>query len=382
MQKILKRISGIVFITALVISFSSIASAVEYGGVGGRPANPDPSNPRTESIFVHTITPGGTVTDAVRLINNTPDTKTLKVYAVDSVVSSGGAFACAQETEPKAGSGSWINLSKSEVTLESLTNEVVPFTLTLPENASTGEHNACIVVQEKEAPGANEGKTGVVLSFRTGIRVAILVPGEIVRQLEIGTIGATKKENGDITFKPTVKNTGNVSIDANVNVEIKNLIGLTSAKLGGEYPVLRGEESEYNLDFKKPFWGGWYKAYYSVQYDPSLEAGVGTKTGGALVTLSADPIKVFSMPEPAALAIELLALLLILVLIILLIISRRRAAWIKSHWQSYTVKPGEELEDIAKKYNVSWKLLAKVNQIGAPYTLSPGSVIKVPPETR
>lgn len=379
---LIKNVPLTALLLSLLLGFSGITQAVEYGGVGGRPANPDPTNSRTESIFVHTISPGGTLQDAIRLINNTSETKTLRVYAVDSLVSSGGAFACAQELEPKKGSGSWITLSKSEVTLLSLTNEVVPFTITLPENASTGEHNGCIVVQEKEDPATNEDKTGIVLSFRTGIRVAILVPGEIIRKLEIGTITATKKENGDITFNPKVKNTGNVSIDAGINVVIKNMFGFTSDKLGGEYPVLRGEESEYNLDFKKPFWGGWYRAFYTVEYDPSMQAGVGTKSGEAPIILSASPIKIFSTPEPAAIAIELAILLLILILLILFIISRRRASWIKHHWQPHTVAHGEEMVDIAKRYNVSWKLLAKINKIEAPYVLSQGQVISVPPKQK
>lgn len=379
-KKIITKVSLFTFIAFASIAFSSPALAVEYGGIGGRPANPDSSNPRTESIFVHTIAPGGSVTDAIRIINNTAETKTLEVYGADSIVSSGGAFACAQRADPQKGAGPWIKLSKSEVTLASLTNEVVSFEIALPENASAGEHNACIVVQEKEVAGANEGRTGVVLSFRTGIRVAILVPGEITRQLEIGTITATKKENGDISFKPTVKNTGNVSIDAKVNVAVKNMLRMTVATLGGEYPILRGQESEWNLDFQKPFWGGWYKAFYSVEYDGGETAGVGTKSGQELVRLSASPISVFSMPHPAALVIEAMVLLLIIILIILLIISHRRKVWIKNHWQSYTVASGEEIMDIAKRYNVSWKLLAKVNKMEAPYELHAGDVISVPPQ--
>jgi len=378
-KKNYSRISIIIFVVYLLLGFSSTTYAVEYGGIGGRPANPDPANPRTESIFVHTISPSNTVGDAIRLINNTSETKTLTVYGVDSIVSSGGAFACAQKADVQNGSGSWIKLSKSVVTLVSLTNEVIPFSITLPANASVGEHNACIVIQEQKAEGSDEGKTGVVLSFRTGIRVAILVPGEIVRKLEIGEVTSTKKENGDISFKPKVKNTGNVSIDATVNIIIKNTLGIKVATLGGQYPVLRGEESEWNLDFKKPFWGGWYNAFYTVEYDAGVNAGVGTKSGEALTMLSANPIRIFSMPETTALVIEFLALVLILVLIFLAVVAHKRSNWIKNTWVSYSVAEGEDLMAIAKKHNVSWKLLAKVNKLKAPYALSTGGTISVPP---
>lgn len=47
-----------VLISILCISsFSLSVEAIEYGGFGGRPAYPRADNPRTESIFIHTLEP-------------------------------------------------------------------------------------------------------------------------------------------------------------------------------------------------------------------------------------------------------------------------------------------------------------------------------------
>lgn len=43
----------------------------------------------------------------------------------------------------------------------------------------------------------------------------------------------------------------------------------------------------------------------------------------------------------------------------------------------YEVQPGERLEDIGQRYNVPWKLLAKINGIEDPNTLRPGERLKV-----
>jgi lipoprotein-anchoring transpeptidase ErfK/SrfK len=43
----------------------------------------------------------------------------------------------------------------------------------------------------------------------------------------------------------------------------------------------------------------------------------------------------------------------------------------------YEVQPGEKLEDIGDKYNVPWKLLAKINGIDDPAALRPGERLKV-----
>lgn len=371
---------GLPFLFLLAFFYTAIqVQAVEYGGIGGRPANPDPSNPRTESIFVHTGTPGQTITDGIRLLNNTPETKTLLVYGVDSIVSSGGAFSCAQNADAHTEVGNWITLDKHEVTLESLTNEVVPFTITFPQNAGVGEHNGCIVIQEKKGNDPKPGQNGILLSFRTGIRVALLVPGDIVRELAPAGFSYIKKDSNFFTFMPKVKNTGNVSIDATVNVKINSIFGPHIADLGGEYPVLRGETSEWNFDLKRPFWGGWYKAKASVTYDANEGASLGVTSGGALTTLDIGTVRFFSMPSTQGLLIEVGILIVILGFLGDLFMKRRRHAWIRKSWIPYIVHPGDDIKSIAEHHAVSWKLVAKVNGLKPPYAIHPGETIKVPP---
>ncbi|MBU1176853.1 DUF916 domain-containing protein, partial [Patescibacteria group bacterium] len=213
-----------VFVVLMGIAvFANSALAMESGGMGGRPAYPSSDNPRTESIFIHTLEPGAIQEEGILLVNNTEEQKTLQVYAVDSMVSSGGAFACRQMTEPKEGVGSWIELAKSEVTLDSGTNEIVPFTIAVPQNAGVGEHNGCIVIQEKKEKV--EGQTGMTLSFRTGLRVAITIPGKIIRKLEIVGFTVTSQKDGNFLLQPKVKNIGNVSIDADVQVVTRYFFG-------------------------------------------------------------------------------------------------------------------------------------------------------------
>src|SRR5215472_6786570 len=91
---------------ATLILLPSVASAVEYGGVGGRPAYPRADNARTQSIFIHQLQPGQQVSDGVRVYNNTNKKRTITIQAVDSVLASDGAFACAQQADPRVDVGS------------------------------------------------------------------------------------------------------------------------------------------------------------------------------------------------------------------------------------------------------------------------------------
>lgn len=170
----------------IVVSFFLLfqtSFAIEYGGFGGRPAYPRADNPRTESIFVHTLEPGAVQKEGITVVNNSTETKTVLVYAADSTPSTGGAFACKQFSEEKTDVGSWISLNKTELTLSAGSTQIVPFTITVPANAGVGEHNGCVLIQEKKPK--RDDQPGVNLSIRTGLRVAIMVPGDIERKLEI-----------------------------------------------------------------------------------------------------------------------------------------------------------------------------------------------------
>jgi len=370
-----------IFVISLAILtsvvFASSVFAIEYGGFGGRPAYPRADNPRTESIFVHTLEPGDIQKEGVLTVNNSAERKTILVYAVDSTPSTGGAFACAQASDARKDVGAWITLEKGEVTLEPGTNELVPFTIRVPQNASVGEHNGCIVMQEKKEPV--KGQSGASLSFRTGLRVAITIPGELTRKLEIVGFTVTKKDDGGFLLHPLVKNLGNVSIDADARVITRYFFGLTHFIHGGQYPILRAETSDWNFELKKPFWGGWYRSSFAVEYDENPEAGVGIKSGKELTRLEGPSVWFFSFPTPAGLAIEVVVLLALASVGFLFWLSRKRKRWIKENWVSYEIKTGEDIKSLAERFDVSWKLIAKVNKLKPPYALKQGEKIKVPP---
>ena len=367
-----------VFVILIGITvFANSALALDYGGVGGRPAYPRSDNSRTESIFVHTLNPGSIQGEGVLLVNNTEEQKTLLVYAVDSVVSSGGAFACRQMTEPKKGVGRWIVLEKTEVVLNSMTSETVPFTISVPYSASVGEHNGCIVIQEKKEK--DEDQTGMVLSFRTGLRVAVTIPGKIIRDIEVAGFNVESQQEGGYLLQPSVKNLGNVSIDTDVQVVTKYFFGLEHIQHGGQFPILRGEISDWNFELKKPFWGGLYRSSFVVEYENDPEAEIGKETGGQKIRLEGPSVWFFSMPTLAALAIEIVVLLFVGFSVFLLLLSRKRKKWIRKSWVMYEVASGEDINSLAKNFDVSWKLLAKANKLQPPYGLKAGEKIKVPP---
>lgn len=370
-MKIQTQLNNIVIALAFVIIVTPQTQAIEYGGVGLLPANPDPSNTRTQSIFVETIKPLESKTNEVLVVNNSEVTKTLLVYAVDSQKSSDGAFACAQYADPKKSVGNWIALAKSEVTLAPATNEKVPFTITAPENVGVGEENGCIIVQEKESNVAQSA--GATLSFRTGVRVAITIPGEQIRTITLEKFDIeTKGLEPKLLTKIEAKNSGNTSVDTDI------ILYQGDKELAkNTYPVLRGDTATYNIELDKPYWGGFIEYTAAISYDKSAKT-LGVDSGEAKEVVK-KTIRVFVYPQPPALFAIAGVFALFIITLYVLIRVWARYRYRKLWTEEYIVGEDEDLESIAEKLGLPWKVMARVNKIQAPYAVEVGQKIKVFP---
>ena len=371
--KIFAAATGLFFLL-----LSAGASAVEYGGVGGAPANPQPDNPRTKSIFVYTLKPEQQASDGIRVYNNTDKERTVSVYAVDSVLASGGAFSCAQQAEPRVDVGSWIQLETNQVVLAANTNKVIPFTITAPKTADAGEHDGCITIQDTSMTASTSAKSGVVLGFRSAIRVAVTVPGKIVKQLSLSSVGVSALKDGSYLVTSIARNGGNVSLDATVQVKLVNALGHSAAHNQGTYPVLAHSSARWDFSFKRPSWGGWYRAVTTVTYNSNPAIGLG-KTGSGQKIMSRNSAWVYSTPTGAAVVIELLVLALVLAGAVWLFRSYRQKRHVAHNWQEYEVKNHETIQKLADKHSISWKSIAKANKLKAPYHLEKGQRLRLPP---
>lgn len=347
------------------------------GNIGGYPANPDPNNDRTKSIFVHTIKGGESQDDAVVVTNNTEATKTIDIYATDGVVTNTGALTCEQRVDTADKAGAWIRLSKSQVTLESGQKETVPFQIVTPSNADVGEHNACIVFQSHEDEGEVTGN--VRIRTRSATRVAMTVPGDLRRELSI-TAFTYGMIDGKNTAQLKVKNSGNVSVDTKFSVRIDNLFGINWYRNEGQYPILAQTDyiANYSND-QESFWGGWYRASATIHYskDTSIAVLSDNETGDS-VTKIAPSFIVFVKPHPVAVFLYLIGILLLIGAVVLYIIRRRRLKDERVHSILYKVKRNDTVQGLADSHGVSWKHIVRVNNIEPPYQLEVGQELRIP----
>ena len=378
----MKRLKYSVLATALMATFIGplaiqLLASAQSLSIGGNPAYPKPGNARSENIFIHNLKPGATEKDGIRIYNPTKTTRTVNVGAVDSIAAVDGSFSCKQNSEKKTGVGAWVSLSKKQVTLEPGRDEIVDFTITVPESAGPGEQGGCITFQDTKSYAKTSGE-GIQLGFRGAVRLAITVPGEIRKELKILRIDTKRNEDGSYMVSPVAKNSGNVSLDVQARVQLRSFFGQKSPILDdAKYPIMPGSTMGWPYRFDRPFWGGFYRAYSSLSYNADPTAGIGERTGDTKKT-SRQSGYFFMIPAPGAIAAYIAVVMIPLLSLVIFAHRRRRRFVLSKKWEEYEVREGDSLASIATERGVKWKQLAKVNKLQPPYGLEVGQIIIVP----
>lgn len=359
---------------ALVTGVS--VGAITAGGIGGRPANPDPNNPRTQSIFIMKLEGGAVAQDAVKVLNNSGKTQQINLYAVDGVVTNTGAYTCRQQDDVRSGVGSWTKLSKTSLTIKTGESVDVPFSVKVPKLADVGEHNGCIVFENSDQ-GDSEAKGNVRIKTRQAVRLVVTVPGDLKRNIEIDSFVASRHNNG-MHYDVSLKNSGNVSADTDVSVVVKSLFGNKVYENGGGYPVLPNQKLDLSyVQESVPFFGGWYQAQAIMKYN-NQAGSFGTDNNADMITKKSDQRIVFVAPTIAGALLMLGALLALIGAGVFWKLRRDSNLEILQNGAIHKVKKGETIQSIADEYQLKWQKLAVVNRIKPPYTLSVGSELRVP----
>jgi len=353
------------------IFLGSVAQAAE---LGARPANPDPDVSFGKSWFIYKEADiGAKIKDAVQLVNFSDEPAQARVWPADAVTTPDGAYAI-KEKEDTIDIGTWITFFENgrslgrEVIIDLGPEEskILDFILEVPSNAEVGDHMGAIMIQEvpEEVETGAEGEVaaGLRIAVRTGARVYLTVPGDIIRLLEFPKFSWERKD-GIFRFLLTFENKGNVRIEPRGSIVIKNFFGAEIDELDIPARVVfpKGEITVPVIWENISFWTkyGGFVAEAKVNYGPGLDL---SKT-----------IRVVAVPRGLGLALGITILLLILLLVIKILrtrIERKRLG-------QYIVQEGETTESIAEKFGMSWKKLVKINKLKPPYSLKHGQKILV-----
>ncbi len=362
----------------LSVFAGAVGVSAQSGAIGVSPAYPKDGNERSRGIFIHSgVDPGTVIEDGVTVVNNTEEDVTVLVGGVDTVESVGGSFACQQEAEKQTKVGKWFSFEEDEFEITAGDKVVVDFTIKVPKDVSPGEHNGCVVVRQKPSSEGDKADSGINLSYRSGIRMSITVSGDIKKELTFSETEIERLDSGNYSVWPKAKNTGNVSLDVKARTQLSSLFGGQSPVKEAQYPIFPDATGTWKFEFDRPYWGGIYKARTSISYNANAKDSLGE---GATETkrLRHETGWFVMLPAMPALLVDLGALLLIISLPFWLLWRRRRKKVIKKRSDTYIVQSGDSLASIAEAHGTSWKRVAKVNKLQAPYQISVGDELLVP----
>lgn len=191
------------------------------------PTDEEPERPN----FSYEIDAGETIRDSLRVRNFGPEELPLVVYASDAVVTPNGALDLLPAGEAPKDVGAWVRLGSGLVTVPPGEFVDIPFVVTVPADAESGDHSGGIVTSLVSESTDEEGEP-VRLDRRLGSRMHVRVSGELWPELAVTDLAvsyegrANPVGSGSMRVSYTVENVGNVRLAAEQRLRIRGLAGL------------------------------------------------------------------------------------------------------------------------------------------------------------
>lgn len=175
------------------------------------------------------VDPGTVVQEHLAVRNLGKSDATFKITAKDGYYTESGRFNMLESTEPNVGAGLWIDVA-SHVVVAAGQTAVVPYAITVPANATPGDHAAGIAASVMSTGTSGSGDQLQVES-RMGFRVLLRATGQLAPGAAVADVSATYKMSwnpfapGSMEVHYTVRNTGNTRLSLNQAVTAAGVPG-------------------------------------------------------------------------------------------------------------------------------------------------------------
>jgi len=213
-QKALIFVFGLLALIALL----PMTTFAQTGGGSGITIKP--------TIFEDALDPGDIYNSVVKVSNltNAPQIYYVSVRDVVDITEGGRPIFAAPGEITALGIADWIAVPEEPIEIGIGQTIEIPFTVTVPNDASPGNHIGGIFVGPK-AEKPEEIGTGV--GFQLVPIVNIQISGDLIEDADIRAFSTKKLFYGkpEISFTITIENKGNVAVRPRGPIEIKNMFG-------------------------------------------------------------------------------------------------------------------------------------------------------------
>lgn len=291
--------------------------------------------PRLEA----TVNPDGVGTYTLKVRNESPYTRDIKVSLRDFIVTDNQGTPnflddLAQNINNRWSASSWIQVSPSQLTLKPGETKTVTINVMPPVNALPGGHYAAVIYTPDTFSLYNT-ITGSSVQTNVGTLLYITIPGDINQNASVLSFSAPKfSEFGPIDFTTTIKNSSDIHIQPVGAITVKNWFGRKTSQISLDGTNIFPYTTR---DFKNTL----NKKWLFGRYQADLKAAYGS--AGGLVTAT-----LFFWVIPWRLIILIIAALAIITTLIL-IIKRQPKKPKKTDDQVAQLE--KELAALKKKYS-------------------------------
>ncbi|MFT4052315.1 MAG: hypothetical protein QM677_08715 [Microbacterium sp.] len=237
MKTFLARLAVVIF-AAAALSLSAAGAALadtdDSGSVTWAVSPSDGTAADDRTSVELELDAGGTATDYMIVSNYSDAAVTFTTYGADGYFTDTGRFNMLSGSVESTDAGSWISIQDT-VTVDAGGSAVVPFTVTVPDNATPGDHLAGVAAAITTAGSGNVG-----VESRVGFRVTVRVTGELATTLSSVVTGVDYTgsinpfETGSLTVGYTVTNTGNTRVAVTPTVDVAGVFGLGATQAVGD----------------------------------------------------------------------------------------------------------------------------------------------------
>ncbi|MET8306736.1 hypothetical protein [Micromonospora sp. NPDC005173] len=253
-----------------------------------------------------TLDPGQVVTEHLAVRNLSDGRAVFALKAADGYLTDKGRFNMLPSDRESEDGGTWITVQRA-VTVGPKETKVVPFTITVPHDASPGDHPAGIAATVTSTGGT------VAVESRVGFRVMLRASGTVTAALAISGLTARYERSwnpfsaGAIHLRYTTTNNGTVAVTGTGRTTATGPLGLgtrqTSTKVD---EMLPGGSRE--VDARVDGVRAWGRLRTSVDVTPAVP---GAGPTGAEIQSATATVTTWALPWPQlALAAILAALAL------------------------------------------------------------------------
>lgn len=228
MRTLAGLLTAVLTLTSAPVAPTPSPSAASPGPATWSVAPAGIKGPDGRAALTYKLEPGASLTDRVAVTNHSRQPLTLRLYASDAFNTSSGGFDLLAGDRAPEDVGAWVKPAQTTVIVPGGSRLLVPLTISVPANATPGDHTGGVVASVTTAGGAG----GVAVDHRVGTRVYLRVTGPLRPGLAIGDVTLTGHTPWnplslpEVTATFTVSNPGNLRLTGRPSLRAEGPFGL------------------------------------------------------------------------------------------------------------------------------------------------------------